>query len=192
MIRSVVRQSSEGYADLEEFVAHFVGRLDAMARTQVLLTRAAGAKVDFESLVWDELQAQSADEQRVSVKGPSVRLSPKAAEVLSLALHELATNSIKYGALFDAQGRLSVTWVLVPRDGQEWLQLVWEERSRRPNPRPIRHGFGTDLIKERVPYELGGEASLHITGGGVRAEIAFPLNEGSSILETGPAERGAA
>lgn len=192
MIRSVVHQSNEGYADLGEFVAHLVGRLDAMARTQVLLTRAAGAKVELAGLVWDELDAQVADQQRVKVNGPEVRLSPKAAEVLTLALHELATNSTKYGALSDPSGRLSVTWGVAPMNHDEWLQLAWDERCKQVEARPIRAGFGTELIEERVPYELKGEASLHITGGGVRAEIAFPLTDSTSILETGPTHGGAA
>jgi len=190
MIRSVVRQSSEGYSDAGEFVAHLDGRLAAIARTQVLLTRSAGAQVLLEDLVRDELSSQLADQDRVRISGPEVSLSPKAAEVLTLALHELATNSVKFGALSDPGGDLSITWGQAPLEGQLWLQLTWEERCQQLEPKPIKAGFGTELIEQRVPYELRGEASLHVTGGGVRAEIAFPLTDIASILETGPA-RGA-
>lgn len=159
-----------------------------MARTQALLTRHAGALVNLQHLVRDELHSQRADETRIIIDGREVGLSPKAAEVLTLALHELATNSIKYGSLADPAGRLSVTWGEAPLDGQLWLQLTWEEACKQVEPKPITPGFGTELIEQRVPYELHGEASLHVTGGGVRAEIAFPLTDGMSILETGPAD----
>ena len=186
MVRSLVRQSNgEGYRDLDDFVAHLVGRLDAIARTQVILTRAADAKVDLEMLVRDELRTQIVDELRLQIAGPAVSLAPKAAEVLTLALHELATNSLKYGALSDPFGRLAVTWAVTARGAEPWLQITWDERSRHDAHRPTAPGFGTELIEERVPYELKGEASLQVTDDGVIAEIAFPLVEGASILETG-------
>ncbi|MGX7951581.1 PAS domain-containing protein [Tsuneonella sp. HG249] len=187
MIRSMVRFTAHGHEDIDEFSAHLVGRLDALARTQVLLTREPGARVDLEGLVWDELESQLIDERRMQVGGPAVGLSPKAAEVLTLALHELATNSLKYGALSNQDGRLSVTWDTTTRNGQQWVELVWNERCIRLTPRPITAGFGTELIEERVPYELNGEASLRIEGESVLAKIGFPLLEGASILETTPA-----
>ena len=164
-----------------------------MARTQVLLTQSAGARIGLEGLVWNELVAQLVDERRVKVSGPAVHLSPRAAEVLTLALHELATNSMKYGAISDPDGSLSITWGVAPLNQDSWLQLTWDERCglAREVGRP-RTGFGTELIEKRVPYELRGEASLHITAGGVRAEIAFPLTDGTSILESGPAHGDAA
>lgn len=185
MVRSMVRQSDGRYDDLDEFVAHLVGRLDAMARTQVLLTRATGARVDLETLVRDEFETHIVDERRLKIGGPAVSLAPKAAEVLTLALHELATNSLKYGALSDPDGRLAVEWSLPSKVEGPWLQLSWQEVCRRAMPQDITPGFGTELIEERVPYELKGEASLLVTANGVRAEIAFPLTDGMSILETG-------
>lgn len=186
MIRSIARQSSDDYDDIDEYTAHLSGRLDALARTQVLLTRAAGAKVDLESLLRDELAAQIADHDRFEVEGPAVALAPRAAEVLGLALHELGTNSIKYGALAQPSGRIDIRWSVAPIGEDRWLQLVWQEYCALDTTEPIRRGFGTELIEQRVPYELAGEATLDVTSHGVRAEIAFPLVDGTSVLETGP------
>ena len=185
MIRSLVRRSREGHDDLDEFTAHLIDRLDAMSRTQVLLTRAAGAKLSLATLIWDELQAQIADEDRVTVSGPDVALSPRSAEVLTLALHELATNAVKYGALSSSTGQLAITWAVDRGESTPCLQLVWEERCPDVRPYLIRDGFGMELIEERVPYELNGAARLVLTDRGVRAEISFPLNDGSIIVQTG-------
>jgi PAS domain S-box-containing protein len=186
MVRSLIRQSTEGHTEVDDFVAHLTGRLDAIARTQVLLTRTAGATIDLETLVREELLNQLANEMKAKVAGPAVSLSPKAAEVLTLALHELATNSLKYGALSDPDGHLSVTWAVEPRGQEQWLDLAWDEVCRQVPPLPVTPGFGTELIKERVPYELKGNATLQVTGEGVHARIAFPLTEGKSILESRP------
>jgi len=183
MVRSIVRQSAEGYDDVDDYVAHLTGRIDAMARTQVMLTRKAGAAIDLEALVREEL-SRVADENRIAITGPSVELSARAAEVLTLAVHELATNSIKYGAL-GCEGRLAIRWFVTMRDKEDWLELMWEERCPEPVEASGRRGFGTELIEGRVPYELKGEGSIRIEPEGLLAEIAFPLGSGASILEPG-------
>lgn len=183
MVRSIIRQSAEGYADVEDYVAHLTGRIDAMARTQVMLTRKAGAAIDLESLVRDEL-FRVAEEERLAIEGPAVYLSAKAAEVLTLAIHELATNSIKYGAL-GCEGRLAIRWFVTRRESCEWLEVMWEENCPEPVVAPSRRGFGTELIEGRVPYELRGEGTISVRPEGLLAEIAFPLEAGASILEPG-------
>jgi PAS domain S-box-containing protein len=184
MVRSIIRQSAEGYDEVDDYVAHLTGRIDAMARTQVLLTRKAGASVDLESLIRDEL-ARVADEDRLAMTGPTVELSAKAAEALTLAIHELATNSIKFGAL-GCSGRLAIRWFVTRRETGEWLELMWEENCAEPLGTTARRGFGTELIEGRVPYELKGEGMMRVRPDGVLAEIAFPLEAGASILEAGP------
>ncbi|QIQ85364.1 PAS domain-containing protein [Erythrobacter sp.] len=184
MVRSIIRQSAEGYDDVEDYVAHLTGRIDAMARTQVMLTRKAGAAVDLESLIREEL-ARVAEEDRLAMAGPSVDLSAKAAEVLTLAIHELATNSIKYGAL-GCDGRLAIRWFVTRRETGEWLEVMWKENCPEPLGEASRRGFGTELIEGRVPYELKGEGTMRVRPDGLLAEIAFPLEAGASILEVGP------
>lgn len=185
MVRAMVRQSMGRYDDLEDYVAHLVGRIDAMGRTQVLLTRAADSRIDLESLVRDELRAHAADESLLTIAGPKANLSAKAAEALTLAVHELATNSVKYGALSHGK-RLAIEWDCHDRAGTKWLELVWREDGGAPASAAGTEGFGTELIERRVPYELRGEASIVVNEKSVLVRIAFPLVDGSSIFETGP------
>jgi PAS domain S-box-containing protein len=186
IVRSIASSTAETSETVEGFAAHLEGRLSALARTQVVLTRHPGSGVDLESLIRDELLAQAAREGCFDLDGPEVRLSPKASEVLSLAIHELATNAVKYGALAPQSGHVSIRWSTHRREDHEtWLTLVWQETGVRvAAAAPRRSGFGTELIETRVPYELAGEGALRLYPGGLRCDIAFPLRGGASILQT--------
>lgn len=185
VIRSMVNRSNDGERSSEDYVHHLQGRVSALARTQVLLTRRAGAGVDLQEMIRDELLAQAAKEGQFSLSGPDVELSPKAAEVLTLAIHELATNATKYGAFSRASGRLAVGWEIKEREGSRWLILQWSERGVPiVDVVPRRQGFGSDLISRRIPYELKGKGSFVLEPGGLHSQIEFPLRPGDSILQT--------
>lgn len=186
VIRSIVSRTAEASETVETLSAHLDGRLSALARTQVMLTRGAGGGVDLEGLVLDELLAQVADEDRIAIVGPEVLLPPKAAEVMTLAVHELATNATKYGALSGAAGRIDIGWTIAPRDGTDWLRFEWRESGVQiATAAPRRTGFGAVLIEQRVPYELMGSGALTFAPGGVHCEIAFPVFEIRSAPRTG-------
>lgn len=176
----------------QEFRERLSGRIAAMARTQTLLTRGAGEGVELEDIVRDELLAQAADPSRVSVDGPPVALMPKAAEVLTLAIHELTTNAAKYGAIGAPQGKVNVRWERRPRKGQNWVELEWQESGMGTSPPgAMRKGFGTELITRRVPFELNGVGEMELTDAGLVCRIAFPLKPSESVLQTDvPAEPG--
>lgn len=183
MVRSVISKGDG--VSVEDFRSHLEGRISALARTQALLTRAAGAGVDLEGLIREELLNQVAREDRITVTGGAVSLSPKAAEVLTLAVHELATNALKYGALGQADGRLDVSWVRDREGGEDWLRLTWRERGVSVmTTAPRRAGFGTELITKRVPYELRGRGAVDVRPGGVCCTIEFPLVAGQSIFQS--------
>ena len=186
MIRSIGRRTAASAESVDDYAHHLEGRISAMARTQALLTREIGRGVDLQNLVLDELEAQAAAPSRYRLSGPDVDLSPTAAEMLTLAVHELATNSIKYGALAQADGRIAVAWAI--EDGEAgsrpWLRFTWTEHGVRMEEGPRRHGFGTELITGRVPYELKGEGSMDFRETGLAAEIRFPLGNEGSILQT--------
>lgn len=177
VVRSLVARSAETSDTVEDFAAHLDGRIGAVTRVQSVLVRNPRAGVDLESLVRDELLAQHADEDRLRVDGPEIVLPAKAAEVLTLAVHELATNALKYGALSQPSGKLEITWRL-EADGTpaRRLELVWLETGVRiAGQAPRREGFGTNLLKRRLPYELEGEADIEFRPGGLICRIAFPL-----------------
>ena len=176
VIRSIVRRTAENSDTIEELVGHLDGRLSAIARIQASVTRDPDKGVDLAGIVDDELTARVDTAKRAHVAGPRVRLTPKSAEVISLAIHELATNSVKYGVLAGDKGRIDVSWAVKDAGDRRRLAFDWIERGADARPLPGRpRGFGTELITGRIPYELQGLATLETTADGVLCHIEFPL-----------------
>lgn len=183
MVRSVARLSAPSHRHVDQYVDHLIGRLQAMGRTQSTLTRSPGRNVDLAELVREELLVHAVQPDQCHVDGPEVALSPHAAEIVTLAIHELATNSIKYGALGDT-GHIRIVWTCDHRDGATWVNLRWQETTPMRTTRSTRKGFGRTLIEERVPYELHGMGRFALHDTGVLAELQFPLSDAGSILDT--------
>jgi two-component sensor histidine kinase len=108
---------------------------------------------------------------QVKISGSAIDVSPKHALALSLALHELATNATKYGALSCAEGQVSVRWDVQ----QGMLQLDWHESGGPPVRHPTQKGFGSRLLEELVAHDLGGKTKLNYDASGVRCSIAARL-----------------
>lgn len=186
MLGSLVTRSRLSADTVDEYARLLSGRLMSLARTQALLTQAANAGVSVHALAEQELKAQAHSDAQYDLAGPDLTLPAKATEVLSLALHELTTNALKYGALSREDGHVSLRWKVEPQDGRPWLRMEWRERHPAPAGwfPPQRCGFGTSLIEQRVPYELGGIGRIAFEATGAVASIEFPLMDGSSILQT--------
>jgi GNAT superfamily N-acetyltransferase len=153
-----------------------------------MLTRAANATVDLSTIVQDELSAQTTHARQFEVNGPAVALSPNAAETMTLAIHELTTNALKYGALSSRNGLVRVRWRVTEKRGTSWLEFDWREEGGPPqavHPAARRRGFGSELITGRIPYELRGLGAYEIEAGGARCHLEFPLSDGASVLQTG-------
>ncbi|MFJ7438732.1 HWE histidine kinase domain-containing protein [Methylorubrum thiocyanatum] len=197
--RSIVARTGERAESVSEYASLVGGRLLTLARVQALLTRSANAGVPVATIVHDEIDAQALREDQYDLSGPEVELSPKAAEILTLAVHELATNALKYGALSVPEGRVRVRWTLFDKRGESWLGFDWAEDGvpgaetrnddRTEHPSMTRRGFGRELIEGRLPYELGGRGRLEIGPEGARCRLEFPLRDGASILETDAPQR---
>lgn len=187
MIRTISDRTIRAAPSLEAFATAWRGRLETLSRVQALLTRTANLGVALADIVQEELAAQADSPDQYSVGGPGVVLPPKAAEVLTLAVHELATNALKYGALSAPSGRVVVTWDLETRQDQPWLTFEWREElgAVRLPLSPQRKGFGRELIEQRVPYDLHGHSELTLTAVGARCRLSFPLQRSASVLETG-------
>ncbi len=189
VIRAITARTGERAESVPEYAEAMAGRLMTLARVQALLTRAANAGVGIASIVQDELCAQAQHEGQYALDGPDVILSPKAAEVLTLAVHELTTNALKYGALSSPGGHVAIRWATFQRRGKPWLGFDWTEKGAPERPplhpsAPRRRGFGSELIEARIPYELSGRGEVVIEPGGARCRLEFPLRDGDSILET--------
>lgn len=179
IVRSIVRRMAENAGSVEEFAAHLEGRLGALARIQGFLLRAPDAAVDLEELVREEFLAQSIPDERFELIGPRLLLTAKEAGTLGLALHELATNSIKFGALASPSGRLQVEW----RRGHspEHANFEWREQTGHIIPAATHKGFGFELIEQTLPYELGGTSSIVLTRYGLQCSITFTLPPHDSL-----------
>jgi two-component sensor histidine kinase len=171
IIRSIVRRMADTPGSVEEYAAHLEGRLGAIARVQGFLLRAPEALVDLEELVRSEFLAQSIQDQQLRIYGPRILLDPKAAENLGLALHELTTNSIKFGALGHSGDQVHVLWRLE----RARVVLDWQEHVGRALPQPDSRGFGFELIEQMFPYELGGASSIVVHPDGLRCSLIFAV-----------------
>lgn len=176
VIRSIAARTAETSTSVEELEMHLDGRIGSFARIQSAVTRNPGGGVDLAGMIADELAAAAAHEgRRVSLKGPDVRLPPKLAEGLGLAMHELTTNAVKHGALATAEGHVAVEWA-VKEAGCPALMLEWKEtRVEMPEVRIRRHGFGTELLQHMLPYQLGAETEQRFEADGLRCAIRVPL-----------------
>jgi two-component sensor histidine kinase len=112
------------------------------------------------------------DSKRVPIAGPVLALGPTAAQSIAMAVHELATNAAKYGALSAPQGRVTVEWRLGPD-----LAMVWTESGGPPVTPPTRHGLGTSVIQRSIHDQLGGTVRFDWRAQGLQCEIAIPVDQ---------------
>ena len=186
VVRSVFTRTVETSTDLDSLGSHFLGRLDALARSQVIVTRRADGVVDLEELIRDELLSVGVgDGLKLHIEGPKVALDSVAAEAVGLAIHELTTNAVKYGALKGAEGRVEIRWALnMGERGAPTLNLEWLEQGvPMVSLNPTRRGFGRELIEQALPYRLGAQTRLEFRGGGIRCTVTLPMAGGAGELE---------
>lgn len=178
MVRSLSAHTLANSSSLEDYGAHFDGRISSLARMQGVLTRSPNAEVDLGELVHEEfrqLAAQDADQLRLT--GETVFLRHRSAELIGLAVHELVTNAVKFGALSTPNGKVYVDWWVL--DGQpRRLILHWrEEGVPLINLQPHKNGFGRELIEQGLAYELGATTRMEFAPGGLRCMIETPLED---------------
>ncbi len=119
---------------------------------------------------------RSGDSSRFQVTGPSVRLSAKMALSISMALHELATNAAKYGALSNGRGSVKIAWQIERQDQQSLLRLEWRESGGPAVDPPVHKGFGSRLIERGLAQDLGGGTKLEFRPEGLRCAIAARID----------------
>lgn len=183
MVRDIVRQSAHRFDGAENYAAHLEDRLDAVFRIQNTIASGPSDGVDLHALVMDEMLAHAVSEgAQLSVDGPDVLLQPAAAGTVGLAIHELASNAIEFGALSASTGHLAVGWTsAASADGEVWLTLGWVE-SGVPviAPSSRRSGFGTQVVEQVLAYHLGGEGRMEFAPGGLRCTLRLPLSRWSA------------
>ena len=169
-VQSLVAQTLRGAVDLGEARSAINARIVALAGAHDLLTSRSWSSADLAEIV-DRAIAPFAATGQFTVDGPSLDLSPKQTLALSLALHELATNAAKYGALSRPEGRVELRWKT--RRGQ--LQLHWRESGGPQVVPPLRRGFGSRLLEDGLLHDLDGDTRLEFAKNGVSCSITAAL-----------------
>jgi two-component system CheB/CheR fusion protein len=180
VVQSIAQQTMTRSDSMDEFARKFERRLRSLARVQGLLSRAEGNPIGIGELVRMEIDALYPEDVRrkVVVEGPEAPLRRSAVQTLALAIHELATNAGRYGALANPDGSLLIRWSTVQSGEESRLVLTWEERfgaSAADVPGSV--GYGRELIERALPYSLQAETSYVISPGSVRCVIDLPLSD---------------
>lgn len=182
LMRSVIRQSARTREDVETYAAHLEDRLDALIRVQAAADRTG--EVDLHALLADECMVYAAREgERLHLEGPVVKLQPRAAQALGLAVHELVANGVEHGAVGATGGHVAATWRVDADEPDAVLILTWTESGLSGVAAPARTGFGTQVLTDVLRHELRAETTLAYEPDGLRCTIRLPLRPRTGRVE---------
>lgn len=171
LIRGLINQSRHDAVSIDEFAGLVGGRINALAAAHDNITRQNWSPASLRELIETEAEAYvSGKMDRVRISGDDAMVAPEAYTVLALVIHEMMTNSAKYGSLCDRSGSLEIE---VDCD-DSGMTLRWKERGGPPVKPPERRGFGSTIIEKSIPFELNGRAQLDYRLSGVEAEFWVP------------------
>jgi PAS domain S-box-containing protein len=181
VIQAIMRQTASNSISLEDFETRFAARLRSLAESHDLLVREDWQGASMRELVRSQLGHYSdLVDSQIELSGGPLQIPPDAAQHIGMALHELATNAAKYGALSVPTGKVHIAWNLSPAaDGTPVCHLSWEEHGGPPVERPGRRGFGRVVIERTVARALRGEVRVDYAPSGVRWTLEFPMNPGT-------------
>ncbi|WP_027528608.1 PAS domain-containing sensor histidine kinase [Bradyrhizobium sp. Ec3.3] len=177
VVRSISERTRATSTSLDDYAGDFNGRLGALSRVQGLLSREESEAIGLDELVHMEMNSLGVtDSSDVSIGGPNLALPRDSVQMLSLALHELGTNSIKHGVLNGSGGTLEIRWKLASTD-KPALRLEWSERRRKLAELVVshRHGFGRTLLEQALPGQLGATTRFDLRPDGLQCVIELPV-----------------
>lgn len=173
VVQAMAHQSFRGKDVPPAPLAAFGERLSALAAAHTALSDANWDGAQIDEVIRRGVSILGRDTDRVTMTGPEATLAAGPTVPLVLALHELSTNALKYGALSQEEGTIDIRWTLIPETG--WIDLLWRERGGPVVTLPERKGFGSRLITDAVSRQLGGVAELSYDPSGVTCHITFPI-----------------
>jgi two-component sensor histidine kinase len=181
VIQSIAQQTMRRADTLESFAGRFLPRIHSMARAHSLLTQSEWAGAELRDILESEIEPRAAASDRYALQGPSVSFRPQTALTMHMIVHELATNAIKHGALAAPRGHVEVRWS-VERDAAATLALDWVEEgvARAQENGETAEGYGSELIRQLLEYELRGVMHSEMTPRGMRHRFRFPLRAGDA------------
>jgi light-regulated signal transduction histidine kinase (bacteriophytochrome)/CheY-like chemotaxis protein len=172
LVRSLISQTSREAVSASDFAAQLESRVQSLARAHDQITRQNWSAASLKGLLSTEAEAYLLDKaDRIEVDGADIFLVPAAYSSLALVLHEMMTNSAKYGALSDSRGTVGVQ---ITRGADGSVQIDWQERNGPPVKVPERRGFGSTIIERSIPFELGGTTEVDYRPTGVVARFGLP------------------
>ncbi len=171
---------------VKAYVQSVEGRINALARVHTVLSLSSWQGAEVRRLVDEELAPYS-DGNQIALSGPEVQLQPATAQTLALALHELVTNSAKYGALSTQAGRLSIRW----ENETNMLRLIWEETGGPPVHEPTSRGFGTRSVIASIESQLGGQAEFDWHPEGLVCRLSVPMSPHVAVQDRNPRHHAA-
>jgi len=176
-VTALASQTRWGAKTVDEYVADFTGRIQAIASAHTLLSTSRWTGAELAALLHEELDAYyNQDTKNIVLSGPRVTLKADDAQLLAIAFHELATNAAKYGALQAEHGRLEVSWRLdAPGENkEEQFILEWRETGVSQVAAPQSTGFGTTVLTRLVPAQLGGDLCIEYRESGLYCRLQVP------------------
>jgi PAS domain S-box-containing protein len=179
IVQGIAQQSFKDDADPAVARRAFEGRLSALSEAHNLLTREHWGAVSMTQIIGDAVAPHGGLAGRFTLEGPDLPILPKTAISLALAVHELATNAVKHGALSRPEGHVSIRWSRVNEGGAPRLSLVWQEAGGPEVRVPSRRGFGTRMIERGLAAELGGSVRIDFRPDGLVCTVDAPLPEGA-------------
>jgi PAS domain S-box-containing protein len=183
-VRAIAASTLRSARNLKEADAALTARIGALADVHTLLSNSAGRRADLRELVAAIIEPYRTAEDRIGFTGPSIVLEERESLSLALALHELATNATKYGALSAPEGSVELAWTVSPADdGGKVLRLNWSEKGGPPVRQPRRRGFGTRLIEQALGGDPRGKVELTYAPKGFVCAIVLPLGSVSRMSE---------
>jgi PAS domain S-box-containing protein len=171
----VAKYTRQGSRSMDEFVEALDGRIQSMADAHALLSQGRWRGVSLADLVHRQL-APYTTKSNIVIGGPDITLSAAATQAVAMVLQELVTNAVKYGSLSTPRGEVSVKWDRrTCPDGSARVVISWHETGGPLTSVPKQSSYGTNLIRDLIPHELGGTVSLAFAAEGVRCDIEIPL-----------------
>jgi PAS domain S-box-containing protein len=175
VIQAMARQTARHTNSTEVFLEQFDARLQALAASHDVLIEEGWHGASLRELIGLQLQRLfDSVIDRISVDGPTVLLKPEAAQALGVALHELAVNAKKFGALSVPRGRVTITWRRLPKPEGDSVELRWEERNGPVVSAPTHRQFGTMIIERHLPHAIHGTVQLSFPPEGVVCDVHIP------------------
>lgn len=169
VVQSLAHLTLRG-ATSPEALQDYEARLQSLAAAHDLLTMRSWEGAPLADLILRSVGPHCTPESQLELDGPEIKLSPQTAVSLAMALHELCTNAMKYGALSTPKGRVHISWTVADGD----LAIEWRERGGPPVVPPTTRGFGTQMLERALAREIGGEVSMEFPPEGLICRISAP------------------